>query len=93
MPKSNGIKKLNYYYKLLYNSLPPNGKQRLKASQLNWLKFRDSEFQFISGAPYPKDWATAGNMWSELDINYDTELIKERALQLKAYYETFRESK
>ena len=39
---------LNKYYKLLYRSLNIEGQKALKASQMNWIKFRDSEKNLIS---------------------------------------------
>jgi uncharacterized protein YecT (DUF1311 family) len=75
-------KKLNKYYKLLMQTLSEDEKQKLKASQKNWLAFRDSENIFSSTIYNNME----GTMWGIAKIQSELELIKHRTLELKAYY-------
>ncbi len=85
--------KLNYNYSLLYNVLPPTGKQKLKESQTAWLKYRDLEFKFISDIPYPQDWTIEGNMWIEIHIEERADIIKHRVLELADHYKAIKSHK
>ncbi|MBS1595647.1 MAG: DUF1311 domain-containing protein [Bacteroidetes bacterium] len=76
-------KELNKYYKLLMGVLGPEAKARLKAAQVNWLTYRDSEFAFINSA-YNMD----GTMWGVIKASGRMELVKKRALELKEHYGT-----
>jgi uncharacterized protein YecT (DUF1311 family) len=76
-------KQLNKYYKLLMGVLTGDEKEKLKTSQLNWLKFRDSENDF-SSTMYTD---MQGTMWRVSNVGAEVDLIKRRALELKSYYE------
>ena len=75
---------LNKYYKLLMNILSPDEKDKLKSSQVQWLKYRDSE-KLFSQTLYNN---MQGTMWRIVSASRWTEIIKKRALELQDYYET-----
>jgi uncharacterized protein YecT (DUF1311 family) len=73
---------LNKNYKLLMSVLRPEEKDKLKNSQLNWLEFRDKEFEF-SDAAYN---TLEGTMWLVVKANRKLEFVKHRAIELRDYY-------
>lgn len=76
---------MNKYYKLLSDTLlSANEKQRLKSAQKKWIEFRDLEFSFIEIA-YSN---LQGSMWSVVMSGKKLEVVKQRALELKAYYDS-----
>ncbi len=77
---------MNRYYKLLQEVLSTQAKIQLKTSQINWLSFRDSEFKTINII-----YDLQGTMWSNVRADARMELIKQRALVLKEYYDTLTE--
>lgn len=77
---------LNKYYKILYNSLGLEGKKALKASQLNWIKFRDSEKELISeinAQTYEE--AGGGTIWGVIATSTRSEITKKRVVELFNY--------
>ena len=76
-------KELNNNYKLLMSILDPLEKEKLKSSQLKWIDFRDKELDF-SNAVYNK---LEGTMWLVVRANRKLELVKNRAIELKEYYD------
>lgn len=81
----NWGKELNKYYKLLLKKLNKNEQQKLKKSQLNWIKFRDLEFVVI-GSIYAK---MQGTMFIPMEAYDRMQIIKDRVLEIKKYYELF----
>jgi uncharacterized protein YecT (DUF1311 family) len=75
-------KELNKYYKLLMGTLSADEKETLKKSQINWLTYRDSESKFSSQMYTDME----GTMWRSASVSAEVEIIKQRALELKAYY-------
>jgi uncharacterized protein YecT (DUF1311 family) len=73
---------LNKNYKLLMSVLRPEEKEKLKNSQLNWLKFRDKEFEF-SDAAYN---TLEGTLWLVVKANRKLDFVKHRAIELWDYY-------
>lgn len=77
-------KELNKYYNLLAAKLPKDAFEILKASQKEWIIYRDKEFKFISKLYYEvKD----GTMWYGFAENKKKEIIKTRALELQIFLE------
>lgn len=77
-------KELNKYYNLLAAKLPKDAFEILKASQKEWIIYRDKEFKFISKLYYEvKD----GTMWYGFAENKKKEIIKTRALELQMFLE------
>lgn len=76
-------KEMNKYYNLLITELSEEDVDRLRASQRQWLKFRDKEVDFSSQMYYGME----GTMWRVVAASSHTDIIKTRALELKSYYE------
>lgn len=77
---------MNRYYKLLMAALDKNGQDKLRESQRAWIKFRDAEFESIENM-YPRDATVFINIRAADKMS----IVKERALQLKSYYEVLKE--
>lgn len=75
-------KEMNKYYKLLMDVLKDDEKTKLKDSQLKWVVFRDSEFDF-SGTMY---YNLGGTMWLVVNADKRADIVKSRTLELKDYY-------
>ena len=73
---------MNKYYKLLMSVLDKNRQDKLRESQRAWIKFRDAEFENIENM-YPQD----ATMYINVRAAAKMSIVKERALQLKDYYE------
>ncbi len=74
---------LNKYYKLLMNNLDINEQDKLRDAQRQWLAFRDKEFEFI-GTRYGK---MEGTMFNIIEADSRNNIVKQRALELKSYYD------
>lgn len=75
-------KELNTVYKALQSKLPKDKQDGLKQSQVNWLKYRDSEFFLIEGV-----W-TKENFGSSSSITrgqYKASIVRDRVIQLMQY--------
>lgn len=75
-------KEMNKYYKLLMDVLKDDEKTKLKDSQLKWVAFRDSEFDFSGTMNYN----LGGTMWLVANADKRADIVKARALELKDYY-------
>ena len=73
-------RELNRAYNELMKRLDAGGKTSLKAAQLQWLKFRDSEFKLIDSI-YSK---LQGTMYIPMHSENRMEIIKKRALELES---------
>ena len=82
-------KELNKNYKLLMGILSEEERAKLKESQRKWIEFRDKEFEF-SGTMY---YNLQGTLWriTAADRRYD--LIRQRAIDLKNYYQILTENR
>lgn len=76
-------KELNKYYNLLKAKLPKEAFAALKESQLQWLKYRDKEYTFISKYYYE---TKEGSMWYPITETRKKEIVKTRAIELQVYY-------
>jgi len=79
---------LNKYYKLLIGILDADGIKKLKASQDAWLKYRNLEFENIDHI-YSH---TLGTIYTNIRAGDTYEIVKQRALALKGYYNTLKEN-
>ena len=77
-------KELNKYYSLLMKKLTPVEQNELKSSQISWINFRDKEFKNINNIFNKLD----GTMYIPIRVQERNEIVKQRALQLKYYYDT-----
>ncbi len=80
---------LNRIYKQLMGILQPKEKERLKAAQRNWLAWKNSEFEF-SGLMHNN---LGGSMWKIVAAERANQVIKQRTLELQAYYDTIVEGR
>jgi len=76
-------KELNRNYKLLMSILPDGDKEKLKASQLKWIEYRDLELEFSRRIHHKLE----GTMWLVVETGRKLEIIKQRAIELNDYYE------
>jgi len=72
---------LNKVYNELKDMLDESGKKKLKDSQLEWIKFRDKEFEFIDYLYSQKD----GTMYLTMRVSDRVEVVRKRALELQSY--------
>lgn len=77
-------KELNKYYNLLAFKLPKDAFEILKASQKEWIIYRDKEFKFITKFYFE---VKEGTMWYNIAENKKKEIVKNRALGLQMYFE------
>ena len=75
---------LNKYYKSLMTKLSPEAKEKLKTAQIKWLDYRDNEIKFSSKMHSD----LKGTMFLVISAGRITEITKQRALDLKEYYDT-----
>jgi uncharacterized protein YecT (DUF1311 family) len=76
-------KLLNANYQALMKKLGKENQEKLKASQREWIKFRDLEFAF-SGNFYG---GLDGTMYRVVAADFRTNFVRERALRLGSYLE------
>ena len=79
----NWDRELNRVYKLLLAKLQPDQKTVLVQAQLNWIKFRDSEFQLINSI-YSQ---LQGTMYLPMSVYQKVEIVKNRSRELNQYWE------
>ncbi len=75
---------MNKYYKLLMNTLTTEQQENLVIAQKHWIYYRDKEFDFSNRMYYDKE----GTLWKIVATGRQCEIVKQRALDLKVYYET-----
>ena len=80
-------KELNRLSAELMKRLGPDGKATLKEAQVQWLKFRDSEFKLLDDI-YSK---LEGTMYIPMRASDRMELVKKRAVELKSHLELLKE--
>jgi len=76
---------MNKYYKLLMGILSPDERAKLKTAQISWLNYRDKEKEF-SGTMY---YNMQGTMWRVAAAGRLCDIVRQRALELKVYYDEF----
>jgi uncharacterized protein YecT (DUF1311 family) len=88
-------RELNIYYKKIGPLLSKDGKGLLKKSQLSWITARDQSIDFIwfvLSKEYPYDPPRTGNSQRLFGASaydtYTTQIVKQRALMLKDWYES-----
>ena len=74
-------KELNRVYAELMKRLTQDARAKLKEAQVQWLKFRDAEFQMQSGI-YSR---LEGTMYIPMSADSRMQVVKNRALELKSY--------
>jgi uncharacterized protein YecT (DUF1311 family) len=81
-------KELNRLYAELMKKISPDAKAALKDAQVQWLKFRDSEFKLLDGI-YDK---LEGTMYRPMRVDSRLEIVKRRALELNSHLELLKDS-
>jgi uncharacterized protein YecT (DUF1311 family) len=76
-------KELNKNYNLLMSKLSVDEKEKLKSAQKNWILYRDKEMEFARTMYVNQQ----GTVWRIVLADRQTELTRQRALELKTYYE------
>ena len=77
-------KLLNENYSALMKNLDKEDRERLRASQREWIKYRDLEFRFNENF-----WAGFdGSMYRIFPLAYQSNFVRERALKLGHYLES-----
>jgi len=76
-------RELNKNYDLLMSQLSVDEKQKLKDAQRNWILYRDKEIEFARTMYFNLQ----GTMWRIVIAQRQTELTRQRALELKEYYD------
>ncbi|MGI6784313.1 MAG: lysozyme inhibitor LprI family protein [Aminivibrio sp.] len=71
-------KLLNENYKILMKKLDKESGEKLRKAQREWIKFRDSEFEFIRDFYRGFD----GSMYRTVAAGFQTDFVRERALSL-----------
>ena len=72
--------------------LDEDAKSKLKASQREWIKFRDLEYESImSMYSYIYEKAGGGTMYSLLSVGASMDVVRQRALDLKDKYDVIME--
>ena len=80
-------KELNRVYNVLAARLDAEGKRALKATQVEWIKYRDTEYKLIA-AIYSR---MEGTMYIPMRAADQMEIVKQRAQGLKEYLELVKE--
>lgn len=80
-------KEMNKYYNLLMKKLSAEPKSELLRAQKSWLSYRDNSFAFINSSIREKQ----GTMYLNVAGGERREIVKQRALQLKKYYQIISE--
>jgi uncharacterized protein YecT (DUF1311 family) len=78
---------LNTYYKKLLEILDEEGKTFLKDAQRKWIEFRDLEFKNIQSIYSFKE----GTMYLPMQAFDKMDIVKNRARELKDYFELLTE--
>lgn len=79
-------KELNVVYQSLRENISEDQKQKLKESQVDWLKFRDREFSFIENTWTRADFGTSSSISRG---QYKVTIVRNRVIQLMHYSITF----
>lgn len=80
-------KEMNAVYNKLMANFVGEDRQTLKATQFEWLKFRDAEFKMLEQF-FSK---IQGSMYRPIAVDRRVEIVKQRAQQLQAYLDTVQE--
>ena len=77
------LSEMTKYYKLLLELLPPEEKKKLEITQKQWTEYRESELDFAGSTYYNME----GTLWRVVAAGRACDIVKQRALELKEYYE------
>ena len=77
---------MNIYYTLLLDSLSDESGALLEQAQKAWLEYAKKEYSFSSAFYYTD---MEGTMWYVANARRQLNIVRERALELKMYFETY----
>ena len=77
------FREMTKYYKLLLELLSPEEKKKLEITQKRWMEYRESELDFAGSTYYNME----GTLWRVVAAGRACDIVKQRALELKEYYE------
>lgn len=80
--------KVNKYYNSLMDILDEDDKEKLEKTQSAWIKFKESEFEFI-----PHHYTDPGSYQGPTTAGYEMNIVRDRALQLQSYYKQAKEGR
>ena len=80
-------KELNKYYKLLMTTLNPSAQSSLREAQRQWIVYKEKETKFYMDAYGKSD----GSMWGLVIARRAMDIVRQRAIELKEYYDTLTE--
>lgn len=83
MARTAWDKEVNRYYKLLLEKTSSPAKSKLKTAQKDWQDYRDDEMKFSDQMYGDKN----GAAYQLINAKRLTEIVRQRALELKKYYE------
>lgn len=81
-------KLLNKYYTILLKKLSSKDQEKLKTTQRNWLKFRDSEIQLIDVVS-KDEYSGGGTIQSNIQASRIKELTEARLIDIKNHLNQF----
>ena len=81
-------KLLNKYYTILLKKLSTKDQEKLKETQRNWLKFRDSEIQLIDVVS-KDEYSGGGTIQSNIQASRIKELTEARLIDIKNHLNQF----
>ena len=76
-------KEMNKFYKMLMDTLGSEEKETLRKAQRHWLEYRDNEVAFAGSMYYNMQ----GTMWRVVAAGRICDIVKQRAVELKEYYD------
>ncbi len=79
---------MDLYYKRLIKEIPDTARKYAEKAQGAWMTWRDTEF-----GTYNCIFDKEGSQWNRVRTEGRLSMIKERAHQLKAYYEVLHDSR
>jgi uncharacterized protein YecT (DUF1311 family) len=79
---------LNNYYQKLMDLLDDNARDKLKEAEKRWIEYRNLEFKNIESIYSKKE----GTMYLPMQAIDKMDVIKQRALQLRDYYQLVTEN-
>ena len=84
---SEADRRLNYFYDEIMNriGISDSTKNKLKIAQRNWIKYRDSEFLFISS----QFEGLTGSMYPKMRLIKKIKVVAHRVEELERYNELF----
>jgi len=85
MSRASWDKEVDKYYKLLLSRISPNARGKLKTAQQEWKDYHEDEMKFSDQLYGDKN----GADFQIVNSKRLTEIIRQRAIELKKYYDNY----